>query len=236
MSETGNNAQNKLIAAIAGVMETVGKIGKDNFNKFDKYKFTSIDDFMSATSKACASHGVVVIQNEVSREVISKKTSRGEASWLMLDFCFDVHHSEGGSITGLKRSVAVPFTGAQAFGSAQSYALKQFMRSLFQIATGDADDPDSAPTPPAATVPDIPPAPISEDKYAELVATAEKMDAFPDAETFKEWIEKTCGKKLYELSATEGDSVSKFLLAKPNPEAWPELHRQVLAELTEVSE
>ncbi|KKM01042.1 hypothetical protein LCGC14_1798320, partial [marine sediment metagenome] len=32
----------------------------------------------------------------------------------------------------------------QAFGAAQSYALKQFMRALFQIATGEADvDSDS---------------------------------------------------------------------------------------------
>jgi len=32
--------------------------------------------------------------------------------------------------------------GAQAFGAAQSYAEKQFMRSLFKIATGDDDDAD----------------------------------------------------------------------------------------------
>src|SRR3546814_8863152 len=32
--------------------------------------------------------------------------------------------------------------GAQAFGAAQSYALKQFERSLFQIATGDGEDAD----------------------------------------------------------------------------------------------
>jgi hypothetical protein len=38
----------------------------------------------------------------------------------------------------------VPARGAQAFGSAQSYALKQFMRSLFQIPTGDKEDADFA--------------------------------------------------------------------------------------------
>lgn len=41
--------------------------------------------------------------------------------------------------------------GAQAFGAAQSYALKQFMRSLFQIATGekgqDADEHPNADLP-----------------------------------------------------------------------------------------
>ena len=37
----------------------------------------------------------------------------------------------------------VPASGAQAFGSSQSYAIKQFMRGLFQIPTGDDDDLDS---------------------------------------------------------------------------------------------
>jgi hypothetical protein len=32
--------------------------------------------------------------------------------------------------------------GAQAFGAAQAYTLKQFERSLFQIATGDSEDAD----------------------------------------------------------------------------------------------
>src|SRR3546814_17547985 len=32
--------------------------------------------------------------------------------------------------------------GPQAFGSAQSYAMKQFERALFQIATGDGEDAD----------------------------------------------------------------------------------------------
>jgi len=40
--------------------------------------------------------------------------------------------------------VMVPANGAQAAGSAQSYALKQFMRGLFLIPTGDADDPDKS--------------------------------------------------------------------------------------------
>ena len=33
--------------------------------------------------------------------------------------------------------------GGQAMGAAQSYALKQFMRSLFLIATGENDDLDN---------------------------------------------------------------------------------------------
>jgi hypothetical protein len=41
-----------------------------------------------------------------------------------------------------RRHVDVPRNGPQAFGAAQSYVLKQFFRAQFQIATGEADDPD----------------------------------------------------------------------------------------------
>src|SRR3546814_3442514 len=40
------------------------------------------------------------------------------------------------------KTVMVQANGAQAAGSAQSYAIKQFMRGQFMIPTGDADDPD----------------------------------------------------------------------------------------------
>ena len=49
----------------------------------------------------------------------------------------------------------VQATGAQAFGSAQSYALKQFLRSLFMIPTGDKDDPDNDATKDIANPPTI---------------------------------------------------------------------------------
>jgi hypothetical protein len=138
--------QGKLIAAIAKVMASMGKLSKENMNQFDKYKFTSIDDFLVATGHACGEHGIVILQDELSREIVSKKTSTGkESSWLSFTFSFEVCHESGERLKPLTRSVAVPFTGAQSFGSAQSYALKQFMRSLFQIATGDTDDADFGP-------------------------------------------------------------------------------------------
>lgn len=46
----------------------------------------------------------------------------------------------------MTRTVEVLRNGAQAYGSAQSYALKQYWRGLLLIPTGDKDDADYAPT------------------------------------------------------------------------------------------
>jgi hypothetical protein len=53
-------------------------------------------------------------------------------------------HESGESYGPIYKGVGVLYTGAQAAGSAQSYALKQLMRGLFLIPTGDADDPDKS--------------------------------------------------------------------------------------------
>jgi hypothetical protein len=56
-------------------------------------------------------------------------------------FAFILIH-EAASATGRSTRTSGPIHGAQSAGSAQSYALKQLMRGLFLIPTGDADDPD----------------------------------------------------------------------------------------------
>jgi hypothetical protein len=133
--------------AIIDVMGNIKKIGKANNNTFDKYLFASIDDFIENVNPLCAAAGLIIIQEEsIKPELMEKSGKNGKVLMLWCEFNFTL-----GSVTGdlygpITKSVFVQATGAQAFGSAQSYALKQFMRSLFQIATGDGDDPDNKAT------------------------------------------------------------------------------------------
>ena len=213
-----SKTKSELVGAIAKVMGEVGKLSKENMNAFDKYKFTSIDDFMAATGKACSANGLAVIQNEVGREVIDKKGK----GWLLLEFTFTVMHVSGESLEPLKRSVAVPFNGAQAFGSAQSYSLKQFMRSLFQISTGDADDADygmthDAPSLPATKKAEEFVAPMSEDTVKDIYAVIDPLEEFPTQEVFHSWVEELKGKRFADLSQAEG---AALLEAVREPSKW----------------
>lgn len=142
INENNLNIPESIGKAICAVMGNITRLSKENDNKFDRYKFTSVDDFIEAVNPLCAAAGLFILQTESKPpEFVEKEGKNGTQR--VIWFEFDFYLGVGGDLFGpLKRSVFVPSTGAQAFGSGQSYSLKQFMRSLFLIPTGEKDDPD----------------------------------------------------------------------------------------------
>lgn len=135
-------------AAIVKVMSGIKQLGKDDTNKFQRYDFVSVDKFIAAVGPLCASAGLIILQEEDGFDVATRETTDDNgrtksSAWLTVKYSFTFVHSSGEAYGPLHRSVMVAANGAQAFGSAQSYALKQFMRAQFQIPTGDSDDADS---------------------------------------------------------------------------------------------
>lgn len=128
-----------LWAAIAGVMQDMSTLKKDTKNAHGGYNFAGIDAFLMAMNPLCAKHQVIILQHEVSSEVVASQNKKPD---LQCVYEFTLAHPSGETYGPIRRSVSVMAVGAQAYGSAQSYALKQFMRSTFMIATGDGDDPD----------------------------------------------------------------------------------------------
>jgi hypothetical protein len=129
--------------AISAVMGGIKTLGKDNTNAHQRYDFVSTDKFLAAVNPLCVQAGLVILQEEESIEI--KPGTDGKGGWLVARYGFTLAHKSGAAWGPLHRTVMVQANGAQAFGSAQSYALKQFMRSLFQIPTGDKDDADLQP-------------------------------------------------------------------------------------------
>lgn len=129
----------KVAAAINAVMVEVKRLDKGAENKHGNYKFTSVDDFLDATRPACAAAGLIIVPDEESVDMVEK--------WLRVKFSFTVAHASGETWDhSPTRTVMVNSAmGSQAYGAAQSYALKQFLRALFQISTGDGEDADTQP-------------------------------------------------------------------------------------------
>jgi len=136
-----------IAAGIVKVMGNVKRLARLDENKFAHYSYTSIDTFLEAMGPLLAEAGLFILPEEESLEIVEteKKDRDGTSAWLRVKWAFIIGHSSGVIYGPLHRSVTVPASGAQAYGSAQSYALKQFMRGLFQVPTGDSDDPDSQP-------------------------------------------------------------------------------------------
>jgi len=120
----------KIAAAISAVMTEIPMLKKGGKNTHGNYNFASIDDFLEAIRPLCAKNGLIIMQNE--------EEFTSDAGWLTMKFRFTLAHSSGETFDGGCRSILVNGKmGSQAFGAAQSYALKQYMRSLFQVSTGE---------------------------------------------------------------------------------------------------
>jgi hypothetical protein len=130
-------------AAIAKAIGQVRQLGKNERNKFDGYDFVSIDKFLAMVNPICADCGLFPWTTTAGIELYDNVNSKGGKSvWGRYTFEITLNHAGGESIGPATIIVAVPMNGAQASGSAQSYALKQFFRGVFMIPTGDKDDAD----------------------------------------------------------------------------------------------
>jgi len=131
-----------VLAAVARAMAGVKRIAKDGRNKHDGYNFASVDSFLEAIGPVLSDAGLIVCMDETGCEGFERQGKYGPTSWLRFAFRFTVYHSSGQSLPPTTRTVEVIRSGAQAYGSAQSYALKQFLRALLMVPTGDAEDAD----------------------------------------------------------------------------------------------
>jgi hypothetical protein len=134
----------QIAAAIVKVMGGVKQLGFDERNEHGKYSYASIDKFLAAMRPLLAAAGIFIMLDEVDVEVrpVTGTDQQGReklTSYLFITYAVSVLHSSGVIWGPLHRRCYLPATGPQAFGSAESYVLKRFMRNLFQIPTGEKD-------------------------------------------------------------------------------------------------
>lgn len=131
---------------VLAVMAALGTLAKERTGKGVSYSFASIDDFIQFVRGHCYAAGIYIEQDEIEARLIdvNKPDGKSMAMW-WAQYAFTVRHVGGSQIGPMRRSVMVQAFGAQSCGAAMAYALKQFMRSLFLIPTGEAD-PDEVRT------------------------------------------------------------------------------------------
>lgn len=174
-SETGD-----ILAALAKAMGQVQKVAKESRNKHDGYNFASIDDFLALVNPICSDNGLLIHMDEGEREDFERQGRNGVSSWMRQSFTITLIHTSGQTWPPVTRTVEVLRNGAQAYGSAQSYALKQFWRATLLIPTGDKDDADHQPTDAGVVhrgqpAPTTPPLEVVDAAIADLTA-AESLD------------------------------------------------------------
>ena len=142
-------------AAIPEVMKGIKRLPKAEKNTYDNYVFTSIDAYLEFMNPLLAEAGLSIAHEEDEPEFyVNKKDSL----WMRGKFRIWLVHTSGAASGPFTRRVAVPMTGAQSYGSAQSYVLKQFLRATFMVPTGERDDADANAQDPHQTAPKAKPA------------------------------------------------------------------------------
>ena len=129
----------KINTAIARAMIEVQKLPKDDRNEHGNYSFASIDQFLDACRPICAAHGLHPNIDGVASDTFLAGNNK---LWGKFSYRISMQHESGESTEPSGMDVMLPLTGAQTSGSAQSYALKQYLRGLLMIPTGEKDDPD----------------------------------------------------------------------------------------------
>ena len=166
--------------AVIKVMSEVKELKKTNDNKFDGYRFASIDDFMEMINPIQSEAGLIIVQMEAEEpKMVEKSGKKGNILMLWCRYHYYLFCESGKGYGPIAKSVMVQATGAQAFGSAQSYSLKQFQRALFQIPTGEKDDPDNNATKEMGSPPAIDPQAIAT-KVNRAIATVKTKAALDE--------------------------------------------------------
>lgn len=131
----------EIAAAVVNVMLEAKQLGFDERNQHGGYNYASIDKFLASLRPLCAKHGLIILLDETGCEFREGPANReGKASsYAFLEYAVWLVHSSGAMHGPITRRLALPATGPQAFGSAESYVMKRFMRNLFQIPTGEKD-------------------------------------------------------------------------------------------------
>ena len=129
-----------IATAINGVMGDIKMLKKEDENKFQNYSYASIDNFLKAVNPLCAKHGLIITMDEESCKIMKDGTKN---PWMHIVYKFILSHANGDTwLYTPRRNMFVAMTGGQSMGSSMSYCLKQYMRSLFLISTGEKDDLD----------------------------------------------------------------------------------------------
>lgn len=134
-------------AAIKRVMSNIKQLGYDDKNTSANYGFVSVDKFFAAIGPLMADAGLFLSLQELDTELFETQSFDRDGNpkpvkWLRNQYDVYLGHESGAILGPFHRTIVVLMTGPQAFGSAESYVQKRFLRMQFMIPTGDRDDAD----------------------------------------------------------------------------------------------
>jgi len=137
MNHQSNECPKVIANALFEIQSQIGALGYDSNNDFAKYRYVSIDKYYEKMRPLMNEAGIMIIPDELESSLSEdRKLYRAV-------YQFTIMHKDGAVWNfPIRRSITLPFTGAQSAGSALSYVEKIAMRTIFKINSGERDDAD----------------------------------------------------------------------------------------------
>ncbi len=137
----------EIAKSIVQAMAKVKRLENDAENKFQHYKYASVDAFFEALGPILSECKIFSIPNEIDSEVmqLSSTDDRGVSkvsNWLVVNYEMVIYHESGVEFALPPKRIQVVASGPQSYGAWMSYAEKFVWKGLLKIPTGDADVDD----------------------------------------------------------------------------------------------
>jgi hypothetical protein len=145
----------KIYAAIVGVMQDVGAVGKNDKNKQQGFMYRGIDAVMNALQPAMIKNKLFVVPTVLSEERTERKTDKGSVLFytrLKINYTF---YAEDGSRISAEVIGEAMDSGDKATNKAMSIAYKYACFQVFCIPTEEMHDPDGESHDVAPTEPEV---------------------------------------------------------------------------------
>ena len=141
MTFNGESSMIEINKAICAAMGEVKRLEKAGLNAFDKYHFTSIDDFKDHIRPILATHGLNVSISEQGLDIVPLENSQGKMKTnVRVTFAITLAHVSGEIAPADISTVILPYTGAQTAGIAKSYVIKEWIKGRFLASSGDISE------------------------------------------------------------------------------------------------
>lgn len=138
------NTPGKIYAAIISIMEDVGSIPKNKFNRNQEFHYRGVDDVMNALSPAFIKHKVFAVPEMIDQTRSERKTtSGGTLTYSVCRMKYTFYAAEDASSVSVIVVGEGMDSGDKASNKAMAVAFKYACFQLFCIPTEEIIDPDS---------------------------------------------------------------------------------------------
>ena len=194
--------------AIAKAMGEIETVHKNDSNQHGGYNFASIDGFIGGCRDAMSSNGLHTLISVVKFERFAGNNNK---QWADITYKIQLCHASGEATEPVQSVVTLPITGAQTSGSAQSYALKQFLRGIFMVKTGEKDDPDfNAPTDlETPNVETVAPKTDASENPVDMAELEAKLASFTSQTALNSWLQEN-NQLLHDMHKNQNSDYNRF--------------------------